>query len=67
MVPGCTLVCMLGSLFHMLYIDDGINGFVDKLANYMKMGGGAGCVEELGNLKKDLNQLGKWAKKWQMD
>ena len=32
-----------------------------------KIGGGAGSVEKAGTLQKDLDRLGEWAEKWQME
>eukprot|EP00061_Rhincodon_typus_P011569 g36681.t1 len=47
--------------------DEGTEGIVAKLADDAKVGRGADSVEEVGELQKELDRLGEWAKKWQME
>ena len=60
---------VLGPQLFSLYIndlDDGIGGILAKFADDTKIGGGAGSIEEVGRLQKDLDSLGEWSKKWLM-
>eukprot|EP00061_Rhincodon_typus_P003876 g21191.t1 len=53
-----------------LYIDDLDEGTVGILAMFVddtKIGGGTGSIEEVRRVQKDLDRLGEWAKKWQME
>eukprot|EP00061_Rhincodon_typus_P003201 g19523.t1 len=44
-----------------------IGGIVAKFADDTKKDEGTGSVEELEKLQKELDRLGEWATKWQME
>ena len=61
---------VLGPQLFTIYINDlegGTEGTVAKFADDTKICRGTGSVEEAGGLQKDLDRLGEWAKKWQME
>ena len=48
-------------------LEERIEGIVTKFADDTKICKGTGGIEEAGGLQKDLDRLGEWAKKWQME
>eukprot|EP00061_Rhincodon_typus_P002970 g18959.t1 len=48
-------------------LDEGTMGILAKFADNTKIGRGTSSIEELGRLQKDLERLGEWPKKWQME
>eukprot|EP00061_Rhincodon_typus_P005455 g24986.t1 len=47
--------------------DEGTEGILAKFADNTKIGRGTGSIEATEKLQKDLDRLGDWAKKWQME
>eukprot|EP00061_Rhincodon_typus_P004626 g23033.t1 len=47
--------------------DEGTEDILAKFADDTKIGRRTGSIEEPGRLQKDLDRLGEWAKKWQME
>ena len=57
-------------LLFVIYIndlDENVQGMNSKFADDTKIGGIVDCEEGYQKLQQDLDQLGKWAKKWQME
>ena len=67
------MVCLwsvLAPLLFVIYIndfDENVQGMISKFADDTKIGGIVDIEEGYQKLQQDLDQLGKWAKKWQME
>eukprot|EP00061_Rhincodon_typus_P000477 g11833.t1 len=61
---------VLGPLLFVFYIndlDENVQGMNSKFADDAKIGGIVDNEEGYQKLQQDRDQLGKWAKKWQME
>jgi len=61
---------VLGPLLFVIYIndlDENAQGMISKFADDTKVGSIVDSEERYQKLQQDLDQLGKWAEKWQME
>ena len=61
---------VLGPLLFVIYIndlDDNVVNWISKFADDTKIGGVVDSEEGFQSLQRDLDQLEKWAEKWQME
>eukprot|EP00061_Rhincodon_typus_P003109 g19304.t1 len=48
-------------------LDKGTEGILAEFVDDTKIAGGTGSIEDSERLQKDLDRLGDWTKKWQME
>eukprot|EP00061_Rhincodon_typus_P007614 g29472.t1 len=61
---------VLGLLLFVIYINDSdknVQSMISKFVDDTKIGGIVDSEKGYQKLQQDLNQLGKWAEKWQME
>lgn len=63
----CRDRCWVPANCNVLMLNDNLGGMISKFADDRKIGGSMDSKESCLRLQQNLNQLGKWAKKWQME
>eukprot|EP00061_Rhincodon_typus_P003539 g20325.t1 len=66
----CSCGLVLDLLLFVIYIDDldeNIEGMVSRFVDDTKIGGIVDSEEGFLRFQRDLDQMGQWAEKWQME